>query len=209
MTLIHSCKKIVELLRKIWPSAKQSRTWKCCFFAFILASIFSSCENNEKDLPNFRVRQISVDTGRIIEAYMSENSIVKAKLTSPYMLRTEMDSPFVEFPKSLHVDFFNDSLVIESQLDAHYGKYKELDNKVLLRDSVVVKNIAKGDTLITPELWWDQKAEKFYTDKPVHILKKGGTDIHGIGFEAPQDFNSYTIFKIVGPYGFKESSIPK
>ena len=120
-----------------------------------------------------------------------------------------MDSPFVEFPKSLHVDFYNDSLVIESQLDARYGKYRELDNKVLLRDSVVVKNISKGDTLITPELWWDQKAEKFYTDKPVHILKKGGTDIHGIGFEAPQDFTSYTIYKIVGPYGFKESSVPK
>jgi LPS export ABC transporter protein LptC len=178
------------------------------YLMFILATQWG-CENNEKDLPNFRVRQISVDTGRVIEAYMSENSIVKAKLTSPYMLRTEMDSPFVEFPRSLHVDFYNDSLVIESQLDARYGKYKELDNKVLLRDSVVVKNIAKGDTLITPELWWDQKAEKFYTDKPVHILKKGGTDIHGIGFEAPQDFNSYTIYKIIGPYGFKESSIPK
>ena len=105
-----------------------------------------------------------------------------------------MDSPYIEFPKTLHVDFYNDSLIVESQLDARYGKWRETENKLLLRDSVVVKNIIKGRHADhCRELWWDQKTEKFYTDKPVHILKKGGTDIHGIGFEAPQDFNSYTI----------------
>ncbi len=175
----------------------------------LICLAFSGCENDEKELPNFRTRQLSVDTGKVIQAYMSEDAKVKAKLTSPFMIRSEMDSPFIEFPRTLHVDFYNDSLIIESQLDARYGKWKEAENKLLLRDSVVVKNIIKGDTLITPELWWDQKTEKFYTDKTVHILKKGGTDIHGIGFEAPQDFNSYTIYKIVGPYGFKESAVPK
>ena len=106
---------------------------------------------------------------------MSENAKVKAKLTAPYMRRSEMDSPYVEFPNTLHVDFYNDSLKIESVMDAQYGKWKEQDGKVYLRDSVVVKNILKGDTLYCKELWWDQKAEKFYTDKPVQIHKAGGT----------------------------------
>src|SRR5882672_5620304 len=101
---------------------------------FLLLSIcflfFSSCENNEKDLPQFRKKQISVDEGKIITAYMSENAKVKAKLTSPYMLRSEMDSPYIEFPRTLHVDFYSDSLTVESLLDARYGKWREIESKV-------------------------------------------------------------------------------
>src|ERR1700682_1184990 len=91
-----------------------------------------------KTLPNFRQKQISVDEGKKITAYMSESAKVKAKLTAPYMRRSEMDSPYVEFPNTLHVDFYNDSLKIESVMDARYGKWKELDGKVYLdRKSVV------------------------------------------------------------------------
>ena len=117
-----------------------------------------------KTLPNYRQKQISVDEGKKITAYLSENAKVKAKLSAPYMRRSEMDSPYVEFPNTLHVDFYNDSLQIESVMDAHYGKWKEQEGKVYLRDSVVVMNILKGDTLYCKELWWDQKGEKFYTD---------------------------------------------
>ena len=71
----------------------------------------------------------------------------KAKLTAPYMLRHQESTPYVEFTKTLHTDFFDDSLRIESKLDAHYGKYMEAESKVFLKDSVVVFN-AKGDTLL-------------------------------------------------------------
>jgi LPS export ABC transporter protein LptC len=180
-------------------------------FTLILAAcfFFNACENSEKDLPSFRKKQISIDEGKQITAFMSENSKVKAKLTSPFMLRNEADSPYTEFPKSLHVDFYNDSMAIESQLDALYGKWYETLSKVFLKDSVVVKNILKGDTLRCRELWWDQKAEKFYTDKPVRIYKKGGTILYGTGLEAPQDFSGYTIIQITGPYAVPENSLPK
>jgi LPS export ABC transporter protein LptC len=172
--------------------------------------LLSACENNIKTLPNFRQKQISVDEGKKITAYMSENAKVKAKLTAPYMRRKELDSSYVEFPKTLHVDFYNDSTQkIESVMDAHYGKWQEQDAKVLLRDSVVVKNILKGDTLYCKELWWDQKAEKFYTDKPVQIHKAGGTVLYGTGLEAPQDFSGYTIYQITGPFAFPAEGMPR
>jgi len=178
---------------------------------FVLAIFWlaSSCENDEKDLPQFRKKQISVDEGRDIVSYMSENAKVKAKLTSPYMLRSETDSSYVEFPRTLHVDFYNDSMVIESQMDALYGRWIESQSKVFLKDSVVVKNILKGDTLRCQELWWDQKLEKFYTDKPVRIYRRGGTVNYGTGFEAPQDFSGYTIFNLSGTYGVADKSVPK
>ena len=78
--------------------------------SFLLCGLFTACENNMKTLPNYRQKQISVDEGKKITAYLSENAKVKAKLTAPYMRRSEMDSPYVEFPNTLHVDFYNDSL---------------------------------------------------------------------------------------------------
>lgn len=168
-----------------------------------------ACENNMKALPNYRQKQISVDEGKKITAYLSENAKVKAKLTAPLMRRSEMDTPYVEFPHTLHVDFYNDSLTIESVMNANYGKWKEQDGKVYLRDSVVVMNILKGDTLYCKELWWDQKAEKFYTDKPVQIHKSGGTILYGTGLTAPQDFSGYTIYQITGPFAFPGNGMPK
>jgi LPS export ABC transporter protein LptC len=183
------------------------------FFFFLFGSVgfglLAACENNMKTLPNFRQKHISVDEGRNITAYMSESARVKARLTAPYMRRNEVDSPYVEFPQTLHVDFFNDSMLISSVMDARYGKWIEQESKVLLRDSVVVKNTLKGDTLYCQELWWDQKREKFYTDKPVRIHKAGGTVLYGTGLEAPQDFSGYTIYQITGPFAFPENGMPR
>jgi hypothetical protein len=184
-------------------------TYRLPFLLGLFACLLLSCENNMKTLPNYRQKHISVDEGSRILAYYSESAKVKARLTSPYMRRNEADSPYVEFPNSLHVDFFNDSLVIESVMDARYAKWRELDGKVLLRDSVVVKNVIQRDTLYCRELWWDQKAEKFYTDKPVRIHKAGGTILYGTGLEAPQDFSGYTIYQITGPFAFPENGMPR
>jgi LPS export ABC transporter protein LptC len=132
---------------------------------------------------------------------------VKGKLSAPYMRRYDRnDSPYAEFPRSLHVDFYNDSLKTESQLDALYGKYFSSLDKVFLRDSVVVKNLQKGDTLRCQELWWDQHTEKFTTDKPVRIYTPDKV-LYGTGMEADQNFRWYIIKKLTGTV--MNSEMPK
>jgi LPS export ABC transporter protein LptC len=123
---------------------------------------------------------------------------VKGRLTAPYMLRFQRaDSPYAEFPRTLHVDFYNDTMRIESQLDAHYGKYLQNQEKVFLRDSVVVKNILKGDTVHCKTLWWDQHSERFTTDDSVRIYTPDKI-LYGTGMEADQNFRWYTIKKMTG-----------
>jgi LPS export ABC transporter protein LptC len=136
-----------------------------------------------------------VEEGKKIESYYSEDSKVKAKLTAPLMLRYETDSAYTIFPKSLHVDFYNDSLKVSSKLDALYGKYFQYMNKVYLRDSVVVINILKGDTLHCDDLWWDQNTKTFYTENAVRVNTKDKS-IPGKGLEAAQDFSWYVIKNI-------------
>ncbi len=174
-------------------------------FSFLLLTFFlsllfcclvvGSCENDIRQVQALSQKKTSVDQVINVESYLSEDAKMKAKLTAPLMLRTQADTPFAEFPKTLHVDFYNDSTKVESQLFAKYGRYMEKQSKVLLRDSVVVYNV-KGDTMRTNELWWDQNAQNFYTDKPVYIHQPNGNIINSIGMKASQDLNDVQLFKI-------------
>ena len=174
-----------------------------CFF------VFTSCENDEKEVDKFFKKQIAVEVARNIESYLSQSGIVKAKLTSPYMLRVQADSPYMEFPKTMHVDFYNDSTVIESTVDSRYAKYVEFDRKVLLRDSVLVISIKNGDTLRTQELWWDQDKKEFYTDKPAHVYQRDKIIFAQNGLRAAQDLTSYTFYKSSGPMLVPQNGMPQ
>lgn len=172
-------------------------TWVKAAFTVVYCFFLCACENDMEDIKALSVKRTSVEEGIEIKSYLSQQAKVKAKLTAPLMKRYQTDTPYVEFPKTLHVDFYNDTLKIESQLDARYGKYKENEHKVLLRDSVVIFNI-KGDTLYCRELWWDQQTEKFYTDKPVRIHQPDKI-IYGQGLEAAQNFSWWVIKNAKGP----------
>lgn len=155
-----------------------------CFFVL-------SCENDMRDVQNFNRKSLGIEEGKNIESYLSQDGKVKAKLTAPLMLRYLQDTPKVEFPKTLHVDFYDDSTNIESKLFAKYGRYMENENKVFLRDSVVVFNMT-GDTLFCKELYWDQLKATFYTDKNV-IIHKPDQKVYGSGLIADQSFKWFTI----------------
>lgn len=156
-----------------------------------------SCENDPKQIDDLTKKVIEVEEAKNIESFMSQDGVIKAKLTAPLMLRVLTDTLYVEFPNSLHVDFYNDSMGVESWLDSKYGKYFENLDKVYLRDSVVVINV-KGDTLKCPDLWWDQNAKLFYTDKYAEYHAKGKNIYGGKGLEATQDMNSVTFKEPTG-----------
>lgn len=172
-----------------------------CFFV-------CSCENSMEEVRDLGRKKISQDVALNVESYMSQNAVVKAKLTSPIMTRTEIDTPLIEFPKSLHVTFYNDSIKPESYLFAKYGRYLERQGKVLLKDSVIVFNV-KGDTLFTDELWWDRNQELFYTSKRVLIKQPYDQQFIGEnGMEADQTFKKWTLFNGSGVRVVADSTLP-
>ena len=168
-----------------------------CFFVY-------ACENNYNEVQQLGKKKINIEEGKFIVSYLSQNGLMKAKLTAPLMLRYQLDTPKTEFPKSLHVDFFDANTKIESQLSAKYGNYFENESKVFLKDSVVVFNIT-GDTLHCRELYWDQRKELFYTEKNV-IIQKPDQKIYGTGLTADQSFKWFTIKNAYGFINIADSS---
>jgi LPS export ABC transporter protein LptC len=126
------------------------------------------------------------------------------------MLNVQEAIPYVVFPNTLHVDFYNALQKRESKLDAKYGKYQQYQTTVFLKDSVVVINMEKGDTLYCDELYWDRNrtGSEFYTDKPVKIRTKTET-LNGTGMEASQDFRNWHILNSVGSISVPASTLPQ
>ncbi len=165
----------------------------CVIVLSLLFILLSSCENTDKEIQEMNSRGLGVEEIKNADINYTIGGKAKAKLLSPLMLRVQVNIPYVEFPNTLHVDFFNDTAGIDSRLDARYGKYLELESKVFLKDSVVVINVL-GDTLYCDELWWDRNrlGSEFYTDKPVRIRRKMEV-INGTGMQAAQDFKNWVI----------------
>lgn len=162
-----------------------------CFFAF-------GCENSQRSLKEWSEKKVMVEEAKDIQTFLSQGGKMRAKLMSPLMLRYSADTIYIEFPNTLQVNFFDSAARVESHLSALYGKYFETLNKVYLRDSVVVYNVT-GDTLWSPDLWWDQNTQKFFTDKRVRLHRKNSDRIYGgKGLEANQDLTDIIIKEPTG-----------
>ena len=160
-----------------------------CFFVL-------SCENDLQTVKNLGVKKLGIEEGKKIESLLSNDGKLKAKLTAPTMLRYQLDTAKIEFPNSLHVDFYDSLTTVESQLFAKYGRYFENDNKVFLKDSVLVFN-RNNDTLWCEELYWDQQKGTFFTDKPAIISQGKQQKIYAQqGLLADQNFKWFTLNKV-------------
>ena len=186
-----------------------SSTYKFLRAALIAGCFFlSACENDEAEIKKLNTKALGQEEAKNIKLTFTTGGKTKAILTSPLMLRVQDTVPYIEFPKTLAVDFYNETGIAESKLTAMYARYKENQDIVYLRDSVKVANI-KGETLYCDELYWNRSRTgvEFYTDKPVRIRTLTHI-IDGVGMEASQDFKSYHVKKPTGMIKIPSSQFP-
>ncbi len=157
-----------------------------CFFLY-------SCENDVNVVNNLNKKTGSTEEATFIKINYTVGGKAKAILTAPLMLHVEDSTTYYEFPKTLYAEFYNVDQVKESKLTAMYGKYKDGESLIYLRDSVKIINLLKGDTIYCDDLYWDRNRTgvEFYTNKNVRIRQKNGDYMNGTGMEADQGFKNY------------------
>ncbi|MEZ5016615.1 MAG: LPS export ABC transporter periplasmic protein LptC [Flavipsychrobacter sp.] len=169
----------------------------------------ASCKNDPKEIEALvSQKQLQQDRAEDVTIIYSEQGKAKVRLQAKTFIRNDVAMPpYTEMDDGLKVEFFNDSLAVESTLTAIYARYYEKKGNILIRDSVVVVN-KKGDELHTEELVWNQKAKKIYTDKFVRIITP--TQImYGNGLEANEDFSWYRIVKPKGIVKVEKEKMPE
>ncbi len=105
-----------------------------------------------------------------------------------------------EWPEGVFVEYFDsEGIKTVTMFSANYVYYTKEDQLYHAVGNVVVRNYETGDELTTEELFWDERNEKYYTEKFVTI--KTDDEVHtGEGLEANQDFTSYQIMKPSGTF---------
>lgn len=175
--------------------------------AFMLLSVQACTNRNDEINAVFGIGRNQEDKAEEVVIILSRRGKVEGRLFAREFIRNELAKPpYTDMKKGLRLEVYDDSLNIKSVLTARYARYYEEAGNILVRDSIVVRN-QKGERLQTEELVWNQKLEKFYTDKFVKITTASQV-ILGEGMEANQDFSWYQIKNITGTLQVDKSDVP-
>lgn len=156
---------------------------------------FIACDSGSKSIPKYNDEiDLTKDVAHDVSIILSQKAKTQTFIKAPLLVRNENIVPnFAEMPNGLEADFFNEEGIISTHLKADYARYYEREQNVILQKNVVVTN-ADSTVLKTDELIWNNKLEKFYTDKPVHIERKDQI-ITGNGLEANKDLTEVKILQ--------------
>ncbi|MFW5831070.1 MAG: LPS export ABC transporter periplasmic protein LptC [Prolixibacteraceae bacterium] len=157
--------------------------------------LFSACENDIEKIKPFTAPENLPDVEATnIETMFTDSGEVRFFLKAPRLLRFENEGKgkaFIEFPEGIELIKYNDSKEIISSITADYAKQFEKEKKWEAKNNVVATN-AKGDTLKTEYLIWEEEKERIYTEEFVKIIRPDQI-ITGIGFESDQSLQNWKI----------------
>lgn len=171
-----------------------------------LATMLISCENDIEVIKQITNPDVLPElTGTNVEIWYSDSAKLKVRIVTPQLDRYLKDAskPYMEFPKGIHVYFYNDSMRVHAEISARYAIYKETEKLWEARNNVVVIN-TKGERLNTEQLFWDEVKEKIYSSSYSLITTPDGENIGEKGFEARQDFTEWRLNRSRGKLKFRD-----
>jgi hypothetical protein len=150
-----------------------------------VALLFFACHNNNID----RIAAFNHPPGApeiVADSFImlySDSAIMRFRLITPKLLVfSDVDEPFQEFPEGFTIEKFDNHMKIASSIKADYGKYFEKKELWEARHNVVALT-ESGDTLLTEELFWDERKNLIYSNIFVKVIRKD-EHLWGEGFEA-------------------------
>ena len=120
----------------------------CLIFTLVLGLCFATgCENDTSEISKVSaLDKTPLESIRNLETIYSDSGIIKVKVNAPLLYKFAIPKVITELPKGLHIEFYDDSLKVVSQLNAKYAIHYEVERKWEARKDVVVIN-KKGEQL--------------------------------------------------------------
>lgn len=168
--------------------------YKSIAVVIISTAMFFSCTNDAKEVRDFLAdKNLPIGEAYNIDHKHTDSGRIDVKMKAPIMLDFDnrKEHPYAEFPKGIYIttiDKFNDSVTIEGSYAKNYRKTRVSE----IRGEVIIRNYAEGTKLTTDEIYWDQKAKYFFTEKRFVFYTLTDT-IRGTGFEASEDLKKWWV----------------
>ena len=171
----------------------------------ILAILFSSCSRDgihegAQTLPREQEAALITDS---ISTLISDSGVTRYRIESPlWLVYDRTEPPYQEFPDGIYMEQFDEQLAVKAQLKADYAHYDETEQIWTLRGNVHALN-RKGEQFDSPEMRWNQKTKRVYSDTTIHITREKSI-ITGVGFDSNEEMTQYTILNPTGVFPIDE-----
>jgi LPS export ABC transporter protein LptC len=133
--------------------------------------------------------------------------LLKIRLTAPQVDEYAGNNPYTEMKKGMKVEFFNDSMTVNTSITSNYAVRRERERTMEARNRVIVTN-AKGERLETEQLTWDENRQLIHTKAHVKVTQNGQI-VHSEGLEADETFTTYKFTKVTGIFAIPDGTTPK
>jgi len=149
-------------------------------------------------------RGYSLAEAQDVQILYSDSSLLRVIVSGPvlkryfYKFRVEE-----EFPKGVHVEFFDEKGVPTAWLDAKYAIREPNEKTIIARDSVVLFNV-EGGRIETTELTWDERTHTLSTERFVKIFRPSGDTLTSYGLKTNETFTDYELFSVEGDMVVKD-----
>lgn len=142
-----------------------------------------------------------------VNTLISDSGITRYRVKAKeWLVFGNAKEPHSYFPEGIYVEKFDTTFHTEASIKADTAYYFDKKGLWRLIGNVEVESL-QGERFNTSELFWDQKAEKVYSDKYIRIQQKEQI-ITGVGFESNQNMTRYRIFNSQGEFPVEEEVTP-
>jgi LPS export ABC transporter protein LptC len=180
-----------------------------CIKTGILLLVFSlyfiSCENEIEKINSLTGTSIFPEvSGKNVEIIQSDSGKVRVRILAPELYKyDQVEQPYIEFPRGMKAYFYDDSLKIESVIEAGYVKYFEKERLWEAKNNVEARNLKKGEQLNTEHLFWNEQKKTIYSNTNSRIVTEDGTFYGEKGFDANQDLSKWKLKSSKGTVNVK------
>lgn len=172
----------------------------------ILAGILFSCVNDLDTIQKVTYDPNAPDdTFTDFEVLYTDSGYARVKIFAKLAETYTNPEHITKFKDGVEVDFFSDEGEVVSVLTALYGEVNFKSGLITVRDSVVLRNIEKKQTMETEQLFYNQTNDTIYTQNYV-ICKRDGKGVigRGHGLKTTRFFNYFEILEPEGKMDFAE-----
>lgn len=163
--------------------------------------LFPSCVNDMDEVNALVINDTTpTEIAYDIEVIHSDSGRIQAVMTSPHMIRYEVEESRTIFPDGIFVVFYDSVMNIRSDLRANHAVAYDETNIMEARGDVEVNNYKKQERINTEYMKWDQKTHMIYSNVFVKITTPDKTIYGEEGFEADEKMNQWVIKKPRGTF---------
>ena len=174
--------------------------------AVMLLSFFTSCSKDKREVVAIKFDPEKSYTMRAINvsSLISDSGVTRYRMnTKLWYVYGKAKDPHWFFPKGVFVEKFDTLFHSEASMKADTAYFYNQRGLWELDGHVVVKSL-KGERFDTSQLFWDQKAQKVFSNRDIRIQQQEKI-IMGKGFESNQEMTEYKIFNTKGVFPINDS----